>query len=88
MTVAAGFYAPHPFASQLIDSLEREVTVTSFAFAQLGKSLLCNATEWSPGETTKVKGVTLPLERLSIVIMAPGGVDVTDSLPGGLGPLK
>jgi len=38
-----------------------------------------------PGETANVNGVGRFICRLSIVIVAPGGSDVTISLPGGWG---
>ena len=50
--------SPHPSAVQLIDVTAPEETVTFFGFLQSGRLGLFSDTEWSPGETTKVKGVT------------------------------
>jgi hypothetical protein len=80
----AGVGAPQPVAVQLIDTTEPEGTVTVFV-TQFGRSSFFTETEWTPGETTKVKSVSLPIDRLSIVMVAPGGVDVTDNLPGAGG---
>jgi len=50
--------SPHPSAVQLTDVTAPEETVTFFGFLQSGRLGLFSDTEWSPGETTKVKGVT------------------------------
>jgi hypothetical protein len=72
-------------AAQLIDVREPDGTETQIGVTHYFKLSLLAASECLPGETVNVKSVNRLMTTPSIVIVAPGGVEVTVSFAGSCG---